>query len=190
MGAMRLTHVTTADLDRMEFHAVRSGEHGPVAAQLQDLANRVDAGSEITRAELFVRAGEQWEIAQEYEHACAAYQRAIDDGGPTVIDARALSAGALLQLDEADRAYAQLKRLENESLLGLPTHVHIAEVLYAHDDLGGAERWATAGIRAHLDATASPYVRDLLDELLRIRFRIRTDLGLGEDDLDGLLDGD
>ncbi len=185
---MRLTHVTTAELDRLEFHAVRSGEHGRVAAELLDLANRVDAGSEITRAELFVRAGEQWEIAQEFERACAAYQRAIDDGGPTVIDARALSAGALLQLDEVDRARAQLKRLEAEDSPGLQTYVHVAEALYAHDDLRGAERWATAGARRFLDLERSPYVHDLLMELLRIRFRIRVDLGLDEDALDRLLD--
>ncbi|MFD6948981.1 hypothetical protein A6A08_02935 [Nocardiopsis sp. TSRI0078] len=189
MGAMRLTHVTTAELDRLEFHAVRSGEHGPVAAQLLDLANRVDAGSEISRAELFVRAGEQWEIAQEFERACAAYQRAIDDGGPTVIDARALSAGALLNLDEAEQAYAHLKRLEAEEPPGLQTYIHVAEALYAHDDMEGAERWATAGAGRFLDLASSPYVHDLLMELLRIRFRIRLDLGLDEDALDRRLDG-
>lgn len=184
-----MTHVTTAELDRLEFHAVRSGEHGRVAARLLDLANRVDAGSEISRAELFVRAGEQWEITQEFERACSAYQRAIDDGGPTVIDARALSAGALLQLDEAERAYAHLKRLEGEDPLSLQTYVHVAEALYAHDDLEGAERWATGGARRFLDTDPTPYVHDLLMELLRIRFRIRVDLGLDEDALDRRLDG-
>ncbi|MEU0490916.1 hypothetical protein ABZ249_16940 [Nocardiopsis sp. NPDC006139] len=185
---MRVTRVTTAELDRLEFHAVRSGEHGEVAARLLDLANRVDAGSEISRAELFVRAGEQWEIAQEYERACAAYQRAIDDGGPTVIDARALSAGALLQLDEMEQARAQLKRLESEEPRGLQTYLHVAEALYAHDDLEGAERWATEGARRFLDRDLTPYVHDLLWELLRIRFRIRADRGLPEDDLDRRLD--
>ncbi|MEU3019851.1 MULTISPECIES: hypothetical protein [unclassified Nocardiopsis] len=188
MGAMRLTQVTTAELDRLEFHAVRSGEHGRIAAQLLDLANRVDAGSEVTRAELFVRAGEQWEIAQEFERACAAYQRAMDDGGPTVVDAHALSAGALLQLDERELAYEHLKRLESGHHPGLQTHIHVAEVLYAHDDLEGAERWATAGARWFAHRTLSSYTRDLFEELLRIRFRIRTDLGLPEDDLDRLLD--
>ncbi len=115
-----------------------------------------DAGSEIGRAELFVRAGEQWEIAQEFERACAAYQRAIDDGGSTVIDARALRAGALLHLDEVERAQAQLKRLETEGPHGLSTHIHIAEALYAHDDLEGAERWATAGARRHVDGEVTP----------------------------------
>lgn len=179
MGAMRVTHVTTAELDRLEFDAVRSGEHGRVAAQLHDLANRADAGSEITRAELFVRAGEQWEIAQEYERACAAYQRAIDDGGRTVIDPRALCAGALLQMDETEGARSHLQRLEKEVLDGLPTYLHIAEVLYAHGDLEGAEWWATSGARSRHRAGD-----DLFEELLRIRFRIRSDLGLDEDDLD------
>ena len=185
---MRLTRVTTAELDRLEFHAVRSGEHGRIAAQLLDLANRVDAGSEVTRAELFVRAGEQWEIAQEFERACSAYQRAMDDGGPTVVDAHALSAGALLQLDEREQAYEHLKRLESGEPPELPTHIHIAEVLYAHDDLEGAERWATAGARRFTGGSPPAYARDLFLELLRIRFRIRTDMGLSEDDLDRRLD--
>ena len=187
---MRLTHVTTAELDRLEFHAVRSGEHGRTAARLLDLANSVDAGSEVTRAELFVRAGEQWEIAQEFERACSAYQRAIDDGGPTLVDAHALSAGALLQLDERGQAEGHLKRLETGEPVGLPTHIHVAEVLYAHDDLKGAERWATVGARRHAGRPQSPCDRDLFLELLRIRFRIRADMGLSEDDLDLLLDQD
>ena len=113
---MRVTRVTTADLDRLEFDAVRSGEHGRVAAQLQDLANRIDSGSEVSRAELFVRSGEQWEIAQEFVRACAAYQRAMDDGGPTVVDARALHAGALLQMDETDLASSSVWNVTNPTV--------------------------------------------------------------------------
>ncbi|MBB6121786.1 hypothetical protein [Nocardiopsis algeriensis] len=187
---MRLTRVTTAELDRLEFHAVRSGEHAKVAAQLLELANQVDAGSEISRAELFVRAGEQWEFTQEYERACAAYQRAIDDGAATVVDARALRAGALLHLDEIGQAYAEFERLEADEPSSLQTYLHVAESLYAHDDLAGAERWATEGARLFLDQVGDPYVDDLLQELLRIRFRIRADLGLAEDALDRCTDTD
>src|SRR5699024_1224773 len=151
-------------------------------AQLQDLANRIDSGSEVSRAELFVRSGEQWEIAQEFERACAAYQRAMDDGGPTVVDARALHAGALLQMDETDLAYSHFERLERDEPNGLATYLHITEVLYAHGDLRGAECWATSGARLLLDGRLAAWTRDLLEELLRIRFRIRTDLGLAEDD--------
>lgn len=185
---MRVARMTTADLDRLEFDAVRSGEHGRVAAELQDLANRIDSGSEISRAELFVRSGEQWEIAQEFERACAAYQRAMDDGGPTVVDARALHAGALLQMDETESAYSHFERLESEKPDGLATYLHITEVLYAHGDLDGAERWATWGARRFLDGEFAAWSRDLWKELLRLRFRVRADLGRPEDDLDRWLD--
>ncbi|WP_285761293.1 hypothetical protein [Nocardiopsis ansamitocini] len=183
-----MTRVTTADLDRLEFRAVQSGDHIAVARELLDLANQVEADSEICRAELFVRAGEQWEMAQEPERAAAAYQRAIDDGGPTIIGARALLCGALLELDLIDDAYAQLERLSASGARNLPTYIHIAETLLAHDDLEGAHEWATLGVRRFRHQDVSPYVHDLLMELLRIRFRIRMDLGLREDEFDRMLD--
>ncbi|GAB3460017.1 hypothetical protein GCM10027570_44550 [Streptomonospora sediminis] len=183
-----MTRVTTADLDRLEFRAVQSGDHVDVARELLGLANIVDADSEISRAEIFVRAGEQWESAQEFERASAAYQRAIDDGGVTIIDARALQAGALLELDMIDSAYAQLERLSTEGPRNLPTCIHIVESLNAHGDLEGAHSWATLGIERFLHQDVSAYVHDLLMELLRARFRIRMDLGRGEDDFDRMLD--
>ncbi|UOE18791.1 hypothetical protein NI17_018705 [Thermobifida halotolerans] len=184
-----MTRVTTADLDRLEFHAVQSGDHIAVAEELIDLANRVAADSEICRAELFVRAGEQWEMAQEAERAAMAYQRAIDDGGETIIDARALLAGALLELNRVGEAYAQLDRLRAVGARNLPTYIHVAETLLAHSDLENAHVWATRGVECFRHQDVSPYMHDLLMELLRIRYRIRLDLGLGEDHLDGLLDG-
>ncbi|GAB3211100.1 hypothetical protein ACQEU5_07490 [Marinactinospora thermotolerans] len=184
-----MTRVTTADLDRLEFRAVQSGDHAEVARELADLANQVDADSEICRAELFVRAGEQWEMAQEFELAVAIYQRAIDDGGVTIIDARALQCGALLELDRVEEARTQLDRLRAEGPRNLPTYIHIAETLQAHDDLTGAHEWATLGVERFRHQDVSPYMHDLLLELLRIRFRIRMDLGFTEDDLDRLLDG-
>lgn len=184
-----MTRVTTADLDRLEFQAVQSGDHVAVAEQLTRLANQVEADSEVCRAELFVRAGEQWEMAQEAERAAAAYQRAIDDGGETIIDARALLAGALLELDRVDDAYAQLDRLREAGARNLPTYIHVAETLLAHSVLDSAHAWATLGVERFQHQDVSPYMHDLLTELLRIRFRIRVDLGLGEDELDKLLDG-
>ncbi|CAM3730703.1 hypothetical protein [Nocardiopsis rhodophaea] len=183
-----MTRVTTADLDRLEFRAVQSGDHTDVARELIALANRVESDSEISRAELFVRAGEQWEMAQEFERATAAYQRAIDDGGITVIDARAHLAGALLELDEIDAAYAQLERLRVEGPRNLPTYITIAETLQAHGDLKGAHDWSTLGVERFRHQDVSAYVHDLLVELVRTRFRIRMDLGLTEDALDRLLD--
>lgn len=184
-----MIRVTTADLDRMEFRAVQSGDHAEVAQELLGLANSVEADSEVSRAELFVRAGEQWEMAQEFERASTAYQRAIDDGGITIIDARALQAGALLELDMVDAAYEQLERLRGEGPRNLPTYIHIAETLQAHDDLSGAHGWSTLGVQRFRHQDVSPYIHDLLMELLRARFRIRMDLGLDEDALDRMLDG-
>ncbi|MFD0775980.1 hypothetical protein ACFQZ2_18760 [Streptomonospora algeriensis] len=183
-----MTRVTTADLDRLEFRAVQSGDHVDVALELLGLANSVDADSEISRAEIFVRAGEQWEMAQEFERASAAYQRAIDDGGTTIVDARALQAGALLELDMLDSAYAQLELLRAEGPRNLPTFIHIAETLQAHGDPAGAHTWATQGIERFRHQGVTAYVHDLLLELLRARFRIRMDLGLDEDEFDRLLD--
>ncbi|KUP98167.1 hypothetical protein [Thermobifida cellulosilytica] len=185
-----MTRVTTADLDRLEFQAVQSGDHAAVAEQLIDLANRVAADSEICRAELFVRAGEQWQIAQEAELAARAYQRAIDDGGETIIDARALLAGALLELDRRDEAYAQLDRLRAVGVRNLPTYIHVTETLMAHGDLDNAHAWATRGVEYFRHQDVSPYMHDLLMELLRIRYRIRLDLGLSEDQMDRMLDSD
>lgn len=183
-----MTRVTTADLDRLEFQAVQSGDHSAVAEQLLDLANRVEADSEVCRAELFVRAGEQWEMAQDAERAARAYQRAIDDGGETIIDARALLAGALLELNRVDEAYAYLERLKAVGVRNLPTNIHVTETLMAHSDLENALAWATRGVECFQHQDVSPYMHDLLLELLRIRYRIRVDLGLDEDHLDKLLD--
>lgn len=183
-----MVRVTTADLDRLEFRAVQTGEHAEVARELAELATLVSAGSEISRAELFVRAGEQWEMAQEFERASAAYRRAIDDGGTTIIDARALQCGALLELDRIADAYEQLKGISAEGPRNLPTVLHITETLYAHGDLDGAHRWATLGVQRFRHQDVTPYVHDLLRELLRIRFRIRGDLGFGEDEMDRSLD--
>ncbi|MFD3688676.1 hypothetical protein ACFWTE_28105, partial [Nocardiopsis sp. NPDC058631] len=42
--------------------------------------------------------------------------------------------------------------------------IHVAEALYAHDDLEGAERWATVGARRFLDqgSPAAAYPPPLL----------------------------
>ena len=151
-----MTRVTTADLDRLEFQAVQSGDHSAVAEQLLDLANRVEADSEVCRAELFVRAGEQWEMAQDAERAARAYQRAIDDGGETIIDARALLAGALLELNRVDEAYAYLERLKAVGVRNLPTYIHVTETLMAHSDLENALAWATRGVECFQHQDVSP----------------------------------
>ena len=60
----------------------------------------------------------------------------------------------------------------------------MAELLTEQGDLDGALDWATAGV----DACLSGDDRDELQLLLRLRYRLRVDLGLPEDDYDKLLD--
>ena len=61
----------------------------------------------------------------------------------------------------------------------------MAELLTEQGDLEGALDWATAGV----DACLAGEDRDELQLLLRLRYRLRVDLGLPEDDYDKLLDG-
>ncbi|PRX98179.1 hypothetical protein [Allonocardiopsis opalescens] len=180
-----MVRVTPDDLDELEFAAVQSGDHARIARRLAELADRLDPASEVPRAEVFIRAGEQWEMASCPEIAIQLYQRAIDDGGATLIDARALLAGALFELDQLSDAYHQLERLRTGGPHTLETYIVVAELLQAHGDLAAAHEWATIGARAYRDA---PLSQDQLIQLLQIRFRIRVDLGLTEDELDHLLD--
>lgn len=180
--------VTATDLDRLEMRAVQSGQHADAAQELLCLADRVDSRSEIPRAELLVRAGEQWEHAEEYEHALAAYQLAVEDGGTAVVDARALQVGPLLELGRAAAARQLLDILRAEGPRNLPTYITIVETLYAHSDLKAAHEWATLGVHRFRAQDVSDYVHNLLVNLLRARFRIGVDLGLADDELDRMLD--
>jgi hypothetical protein len=60
----------------------------------------------------------------------------------------------------------------------------VAELLTEQGDLEGALDWATAGV----DACLAGEDRDELQLLLRLRYRLRVDLGMPEDDYDKLLD--
>ena len=60
----------------------------------------------------------------------------------------------------------------------------MAELLTEQGDLNRALDWATAGV----DACLSGDDRDELQLLLRLRYRLRVDLGLPEDDYDKMLD--
>ena len=60
----------------------------------------------------------------------------------------------------------------------------MAELLTEQRDLEGALDWATAGV----DACLAGDDRDELQLLLRLRYRIRVDLAMPEDDYDKMLD--
>jgi len=65
----------------------------------------------------------------------------------------------------------------------------IAELLVEQSDLTGALDWATVGVELILQGAAesesTPYPG--LNELLRLRYRVRNDLRLPEDEYDRML---
>ena len=112
------------------------------------------------------------------------FRRAIAGTGPTSDDPRVPLARAMFALGGVADADALLRELRESGGKTLPrTCDLVAELLIEQGDLEGALDWATAGI----DACMRGDDRGELQLLLRLRYRIRGDLGLPEDDYDKML---
>ncbi len=207
--------MTEDDLDDLEFDTLRTGDHISAARRLSELAESVSGG--VSRANVLLRAGEQWQHAGDHERAAELYRKAIEDGGETYGDPRAYLADALFELGRADEARTLLDQIRADSPRDPEVYRAVAEVLYAQGDATGAHEWATSGADVVLalrdravgtgmgggpdEAPASgdadsltpgpddvAIAEDSLEALLRLRYRARVDLGRGEDDYDALLD--
>ncbi|MFC9977916.1 tol-pal system YbgF family protein [Spirillospora sp. NPDC050679] len=208
-----MTHVTEDDLDDLEFDTLRTGDHIAAARRLGELAESVSGG--VSRANVLLRAGEQWQHAGDHGRAADYYRRALEDGGETYGDPRAYLADALFELGRADEARALVEQIRADAPRDPEVYRAVAEVLYAQGDADGAHEWATTGVDVVLalrdravgtgigaepdpspadDAELTPgpddvaLAEDSLEALLRLRYRARVDLGKGEDDYDALLD--
>lgn len=208
-----MTHVTEDDLDDLEFDTLRTGDHISAARRLAELAESVSGG--VSRANVLLRAGEQWQHAGDHGRAAEFYRRALDDGGETYGDPRAYLADALFELSRADEARTLLEQIRADKPRDPEVYRAVAEVLYAQGDATGAHEWATSGADVVLalrdravgtgiggpDESPAPeadtltpgpddvaLAEDSLEALLRLRYRARIDLGRGEDDYDALLD--
>ena len=176
--------------DAIEVNAARTGNHKRAAVRMSRLATQATlpvqaSPSDMSRAEAHLRAGEQWLLADEPAAAVDEFRAAIADAGPTFDDPRVPLARAMFTLGQAAEADALLRELTESGGRSLPrTCDLVAELLNEQGDLNGALDWATAGV----DACLSGDDRDELQLLLRLRFRIRVDLGLPEDDYDKMLD--
>ena len=177
--------VLSAELfDAIEVNAARTGNHKRAAVRMSRLAVQATAGG-MSRAEAHMRAGEQWLLADEPTDAVEQFQKAITDGGPTFDNPRVSLARAMFALGRADDADALIREVRESDARTLPRACDlVAELLTEQGDLEGALDWATAGV----DACLAGEDRDELQLLLRLRYRLRVDLGLPEDDYDKLLD--
>ena len=170
--------------DAIEVNAARTGNHKRAAVRMSRLAVQATAGG-MSRAEAHMRAGEQWLLADEPTEAVEQFQKAIADAGPTFDDPRVPLARAMFTLGRNADAETLLREVRESGARTMPrTCDLVAELLTEQGDLQGALDWATAGV----DACLSGDDRDELQLLLRLRYRLRVDLGLPEDDYDKLLD--
>ena len=170
--------------DAIEVNAARTGNHKRAAVRMSRLAVQATAGS-MSRAEAHMRAGEQWLLADEPATAVDEFRAAIADAGPTFDDPLVSLARAMFTLDRPDEAAALLHELTEAGGRSVPRKCDlVAELLTERGDLAGALDWATAGV----DACLGGDDRDELQLLLRLRYRLRVDLGMPEDDYDKMLD--
>jgi thioredoxin-like negative regulator of GroEL len=170
--------------DAIEMNAARTGNHKRAAVRMGRLAAQATA-SQMSRAEAHMRAGEQWLLADDAEAAVEEFRKATADGGPTLDDPRVPLARAMYTLGRTEDAEGLLRELrESGGRDSARTCDLVAEVLTEQGDLEGALDWTTAGVVACLAGDD----RAELQLLLRLRYRLRVDLGLPEDDYDKMLD--
>jgi tetratricopeptide (TPR) repeat protein len=170
--------------DAIEVNAARTGNHKRAAVRMSRLAVQATP-SGMSRAEAHMRAGEQWLLADDPAEAVEEFRQAIADAGPTFDDPRVPLARAMFALGRSADADALLRELRESDGRSLPrTCDEVAELLTEQGDLAGALDWATAGV----DACMRGDDRDELQLLLRLRYRLRVDLGMPEDDYDKMLD--
>jgi tetratricopeptide (TPR) repeat protein len=171
--------------DAIEVNAARTGNHKRAAVRMSRLAVQATAGG-MSRAEAYMRAGEQWLLADDPTEAVEQFQKAIADAGPTFDEPRVPLARAMFALGRTEDADALLRELRESGARTKPrTCDLVAELLTEQSDLEGALDWATAGVEASLSSGED---RNELQLLLRLRYRLRVDLGLPEDDYDKMLD--
>ncbi|HUD40223.1 MAG TPA: tetratricopeptide repeat protein [Streptosporangiaceae bacterium] len=195
--------LTRDEFDAIEFEAALTGDHLAAAERMSELAATGTQSESMARAEAFVRAGEQWLLADNAELAAYDFRMAIADGGPVDVDPRVSLCRALFQLGHRDEAYALIGELRSEGRADARACDMITELLVEQSDLPAALDWATTGVEllvgaASAEAGASAEASrpeaawagsadSGLRDLLRLRYRIRNDLRLPEDDYDRML---
>jgi hypothetical protein len=177
--------------DSLEFDAAASGEHAAAAREMTRLATIGTETAAMPRAEAYLRVGDQWLLADEPAEAADWFRRAAQDGGPVSVDPRVGLARALYQLGRQREARDLINGLKSEGQADPRTCDLAAELLVDSGDLAGALEWATTGVDRCLSTSREDERAEENPELrllLRLRYRIRNDLGLPEDGYDALLD--
>ena len=186
---MNVAALNREEFDAIEFNAALTGNHKAAAERMTALAATGIQSESMARAEAFVRAGEQWLLADNPGAAAKGFRMAIADGGPVDVDPRAPLCRALFQLGKSDEAKALIETMRSEGRNDPRACEVITELLVEQSDLSGALDWATVGVELILQGAgqAGSTAYTGLNELLRLRYRIRNDLRLPEDEYDRML---
>ena len=191
------------EFDAIEFDAAFSGNHEAAAQRMSRLAVTGTQSASMPRAEAFLRAGEQWLLADDPAAAASGFRLALADGGPVFVDPRVPLSRALFMLGKSAEARSIISELKTEGRRDPRVCDLVAEILVERSDPDGALDWATAGVELCLqreddrarhsglrsvNADSGDEDRAELRMLLSLRYRIRNDLGLPEDNYDKLLD--
>ena len=102
------------EFDAIEFDAAASGDHESAARRMNRLAWAGTETETMPRSEAFLRAGEQWLLADDPAAAATGFRLALADGGPVFVDPRVPLARALFMLDQPAEAQALLDQLKAE----------------------------------------------------------------------------
>lgn len=124
-------------------------------------------------------------MADEAQRAADEFTAALQDGGPTFADPRVYLIRALQTLGRDAEAEQVLSAVTAERDKVTPRTCDLLAELYTDQgDLRGALEWATAGVEQCLERGDNAELK----LLLRLRYRLRVDLGLDEDEYDHMLD--
>jgi hypothetical protein len=149
-----VAQLSREEFDAIEFGAARTGDHRAAALRMNHLAATCIQASEMSRAEAYLRAGEQWLLADDPAAAAIGFRRALAEGGPTFVDARVSLARALFLLGQLDEATGLISQLEADGRRDPRLCDLVAELLVEQSDLIGALDWATVGVELCLPAEA------------------------------------
>src|SRR5260370_37241003 len=112
LGTLRSVAVLSREeFDGIEFDAAASGDHQAAARRMSKLAVTGTQTESMPRSEAFLRAGEQWLLADDPAAAASGFRLAMADGGPVFTDPRVPLARALFMLGKPAEAQSLLANL-------------------------------------------------------------------------------
>ncbi|GAB3802692.1 hypothetical protein GCM10028798_20430 [Humibacter antri] len=177
--------ITQNDFDDVRLRTDRVD--GSIAETLRAWAmepERFSLADDVSRAAVLVEAGDDFGYGGDHAEALRMYEAARDDGGATYVDPRALIVQGLYQIGQTASALELADALRKESPRQLNTFLVLGGFFELVDEFKQAQRWYSMGIRA-MDSGNVPGSESQYESMLIGRARVRSELGVRQDTLDG-----